>query len=55
MAHPRKPLNKKCRTTGISLPPTLLQQARKLAISRDMSLSKLIRNMLADQLSEATR
>lgn len=53
MAHPRKPLSKKCRTTGISLPPALLHQARKLAFSRDMSLSKLIREMLLAQVEAA--
>jgi len=51
MANKRKPTSQKVRPTGISLPPDLLKKSQRLAFQLDMSLSKLVRELLTERLN----
>ena len=50
MANPKKPENKKAKTTGISLPLPLIQAAKKRAFDEGKTLSSLIRELLTAHL-----
>jgi len=51
MANKRKPTSKKVRCTGVSLPPDLLKKSQRLAFELDMSLSRLIRELLNERVN----
>jgi hypothetical protein len=53
MANRRKPTSQKVRPTGISMPPDLLKKSQRLAFRMDMSLSKLVRTLLAEKMEAA--
>ena len=50
MANRRKPTSQKVRITGISLPPDVLKKSQRLACKLDMSLSKLVSQLLTERL-----
>lgn len=51
MANKRKPTSQKVRITGISLPPDILKKSQRLACQLDMSLSKLVSQLLNERLN----
>ena len=51
MANPKKPDNKKAQTTGVSLPPHILKEAKKAAFEEGKSLSGFLRDLLVQRLS----
>ena len=52
MAKKAVPAGKKSKAAGISLPPQLINQARKHAYQRGMSLSGFVRQLLIERLGE---
>jgi len=50
MANPKKPEHKKAQTTGVSLPPHILREAKKAAFARGLSLSGFMRDLLLREL-----
>jgi hypothetical protein len=52
MANRPVPENKKAKAAGISLPPPLINQARKHAYQRGMSLSGFVRQLLIEKLEK---
>lgn len=52
MANRPVPENRKAKAAGISLPPQLINQARKHAYQRGMSLSGLVRQLLMEKLAK---
>jgi signal transduction histidine kinase len=52
MANRPVPENKKAKAAGISLPPQLINQARKHAYQRGMSLSGFVRHLLIEKLEK---
>lgn len=52
MANRPVPANKKAKAAGISLPPQLINAARKHAYQRGMSLSGLVRQLLMEKLEK---
>jgi hypothetical protein len=52
MANRPVPDNRKAKAAGISLPPQLINQARKHAYKRGMSLSGFVRQLLIERLGE---
>jgi hypothetical protein len=55
MANRPVPENRKAKAAGISLPPQLINQARKHAYQRGMSLSGFVRQLLLEKLEEAAK
>lgn len=52
MANRPVPDNRKAKAAGISLPPQLINQARKHAYQRGMSLSGFVRQLLIEKLEQ---
>lgn len=52
MAKKAVPAGKKSKAAGISLPPDLIKEARKLAYAKGQSLSGFVRQLLIERLGE---
>lgn len=52
MANRRVPPKQKLRPIGVSLPPDLARKGQKLAFTRDMTFSALIRQLLLKEIGE---
>ena len=52
MAKKAVPAGKKSKAAGISLPPDLIKEARKVAYSKGQSLSGFVRQLLIERLEE---
>jgi len=52
MANRPVPDNRKAKAAGISLPPQLINAARKHAYGRGMSLSGFVRQLLIEKLEQ---
>jgi hypothetical protein len=53
MARTTIPQSKKAKAIGISLPPSLIRQGKALAFSKGVSFSRLVRNLLAEEVIKA--
>jgi hypothetical protein len=51
MAHPKIPPHKRARAAGISLPPSLIRDARKQADRNGLTLSAFVRILLTQRLN----
>ena len=53
MAHPKIPPHKRAKAAGISLPPSLIREARKHADQNGLTLSAFVRMLLTQHLNGA--
>jgi hypothetical protein len=53
MAHPKIPPHQRARAAGISLPPSVINKARKHAYAKGLSLSAFVRMVLLQHLNGA--